>query len=109
MNRLPSDFKYNNPMQLSLFRKQIFLPQDHGSWVFILSPLLIGLFAGRQFNYASFNLIIAAMAAFLIRQPLTIAIKVYSGRRPKGDLPAARFWMIIYCVIALLAILGLTL
>ena len=78
-------------MQKTLFRKQIFLPQDHGSWVFILSPLLIGLFAGKNFNYASFNLIIAAMGAFLIRQPLTIAVKIYSRRRAKDELPAARF------------------
>ena len=96
-------------MQASLFRKQIFLPQDHGSWVFILSPLLIGLFAGKHFNYASFNLVVAALAAFLIRQPLTIAVKIYSGRRAKDDLPAARFWMMTYGVILLLAVLGLTL
>lgn len=96
-------------MQPSLFRKQIFLPQDHGSWVFILSPLLIGLFAGKHFNYASFNLVVAALAAFLIRQPLAIAVKIYSGRRAKDDLPAARFWMMVYGVIALLSILGLTL
>ena len=96
-------------MQSSLFRKQIFLPQDHGSWVFILSPLLIGLFAGKHFTYASFNLVVAALAAFLIRQPLTILVKIYSGRRAKDDLPAARFWMVTYGVILLLAVLGLTL
>jgi hypothetical protein len=94
-------------MQKTLFRKQIFLPQDHGSWVFILSPLLIGLFAGRHFNYASFNLIIAAMGAFLIRQPLTIVVKIVSGRRAKDELPAARFWMMVYGVITLFALIGL--
>jgi len=94
-------------MQKTLFRKQIFLPQDHGSWVFILSPLLIGLFAGKHFNYASFNLIIAAMGAFLIRQPLTIAVKTVSGRRAKEELPAARFWMMVYGVITLSALIGL--
>src|SRR5678816_4348516 len=96
-------------MQKSFFRKQILLPQDHGSWVFILSPLIVGLFAGKAFSYASFNLSVAAMAAFLLRQPLTILVKVYSGRRTKDDLPAARFWMMFYGVIILLAILGLTL
>ena len=94
-------------MQKTLFRKQIFLPQDHGSWVFILSPLLIGLFAGKHFNYASFNLIVAAMGAFLIRQPLTIAVKIYSRRRAKDELPAARFWMIAYGAITLFALIGL--
>ncbi len=91
------------------FKKQIALPQDHGSWVFILSPLLIGVFAGRTFTYATFNLIIAAMSAFMIRQPLTAIIKSISGRRPKTDLPAARFWVLIYGLIAALALTGLIL
>lgn len=37
----------------SLFIRQIALPQDHGSWVFLLSPLLIGLFAGGKFSLAA--------------------------------------------------------
>src|SRR5512147_2710605 len=89
------------------FRKQIYLPQDHGSWVFILSPLLIGLFAGKDFSLASLSLIIAAMLAFLLRQPVTMAVKAYSGRRPKDDLPAARFWIAVYGFIILLALIGL--
>lgn len=91
------------------FKKQIALPQDHGSWVFILSPLLIGIFAGGSFTYAAFNLVIAAMSAFLMRQPMTVAVKAYSGRRPKTDLPAARFWLLIYGGISALALLGLVL
>ena len=90
-----------------LFRLHIALPQDHGSWVFILSPLLIGLFAGGNFSPASINLVIAAMSAFLLRQPVSIAVKAYAGRRPRTDLPAARFWMLIYGTILLLAIVGL--
>jgi hypothetical protein len=96
-------------MQASLFRKQVFLPQDHGSWVFILSPLLIGLFAGKQFSFTSFYLIVAAMAAFLIRQPLTIAVKIHSGRRAKDELPATLFGMMVYGAIAVLALSGLLL
>jgi len=89
------------------FRKHIFLPQDHGSWVFILSPLLVGLFAGGTFNHASLTLTVAAMAAFLIRQPITMAIKSYSGRRPKDDLPIARAWVIFYGALLSLAVLAL--
>ena len=88
-------------------RKQIFLPQDHGSWVFIFSPLLIGLFAGGTFTLASVSLVVAALAAFLIRQPVTMAVKAYAGRRAKTDLPAARFWMMLYGMIVLLALIGL--
>ena len=85
-------------------RKQIFLPQDHGSWVFIFTPLLVGLFAGGRFTIGSLSLVIAAIAAFLLRQPITIAVKVYSGRRAKCDLPAARFWIVVYGFIILVAL-----
>jgi len=91
----------------TLFRRHIALPQDHGSWVFILSPLLIGLAAGKTFSIASFALVLAAMVAFLIRQPIVIAVKAYSGRRPKTDLPAAQFWIALYGVILLFALSGL--
>lgn len=91
----------------SLFKRHIALPQDHGSWVFILSPLLIGLFAGQRFTPASVNLIIAAMGAFLLRQPVSVAVKAYSGRRSRNDLPAARFWMLAYGALVLLSLGGL--
>jgi hypothetical protein len=89
------------------FKKQIALPQDHGSWVFIFSPLLVGIFAGGDFSPATLSLVLAAMSAFMIRQPMTVMVKAYSGRRPKTDLPAARFWLLIYGSIAALALLGL--
>jgi hypothetical protein len=47
------------------------------------------------------------MGAFLLRQPLSIAVKAYAGRRSRADLPAARFWMLVYGVIILLAVAGL--
>lgn len=94
-------------MTRAVIRKQIFLPQDHGSWVFIFSPLLIGLFAGGRFTLASLSLVVASVAAFLIRQPITVAVKAYSGRRAKSDLPAARFWIIVYGVIILISLTGL--
>ena len=89
------------------FKKQIAIPQDHGSWVFILSPLLAGIFAGGNFNYATLSLTIAAMSAFMIRQPMTVFIKAISGRRPKSDLAPARFWLLIYGSITALALIAL--
>ncbi len=87
----------------SLFRRHIALPTDHGSWVFLLSPLLIGLFAGGRWTPAILPLVVAALAAFFLRQPVTIAVKAYSGRRSRSDLPAAVFWILIYGLIGLLA------
>ena len=94
-------------MASSYFRKHIFLPQDHGSWVFIFSPLLVGIFAGNQFTFVSLSLVVAIVAAFLIRQPVTMAVKAYAGRRTKSDLPAALAWMLAYAIILLVAAAGL--
>ncbi len=88
----------------NLFVRHIAIPQDHGSWVFLLSPLLIGLFAGGNWSSASVFLIIAALAGFLIRQPATILVKIYTGRRSRRDLPAAFFWISIYTIIGMLAL-----
>ena len=93
----------------SYFKRQIALPQDHGSWVFILSPLIVGIFAGKTFHLATLYLIIAAMSAFLMRQPLTMIVKALSGRRSAADLPAARFWVVVYGIIAAAALTGLIL
>lgn len=93
----------------NIFRRYIALPQDHGSWVFLLSPLLIGLFAGGSLRPASGYLILAAMAAFLLRQPVAIAVKAYSGRRSRRDLPAARFWISVYGLLGMAAVAGLVL
>jgi hypothetical protein len=95
-------FKYE-----TYLKRYIALPQDHGSWVFLLSPLLIGIFAGGAWKAATGYLIVAALAAFLIRQPMTMAIKMYSGRRSKRDLPAARFWVAVYALIGAAALIGL--
>lgn len=92
-----------------MLRRHIALPSDHGSWVFLFSPLLIGLFAGGSWSIASLYLVIAALSAFLIRQPATMLVKMYSGRRPRRDLPAAWLWLGIYGLIGLLALFGLIL
>jgi hypothetical protein len=75
--------------------------------VFIFSPLLIGLLTGGRFTISSLFLVIAALAAFLIRQPITIAVKAWAGRRSRADLPAARFWIMAYGLVILLALAGL--
>ena len=90
-----------------LFRRQIALPQDHGSWIFLFSPLAIGIFAGGSISIATLYLVIASVAVFLVRQPLTILTKIYSGRRAARDKTAAWFWTIIYSLTAALGVAGL--
>jgi hypothetical protein len=95
--------RLTNPILL----RHVALPTDHGAWVFLLSPLLIGLFAGGSWSVATTYLVVAAIAVFLMRQPLSIAVKVYSRRRSPRDLLAAWFWTLLYTVIALLGLAGL--
>lgn len=91
------------------FRRNIAITNEHGSWVFLLSPLLIGIFAGENWSTPLIYLIIAALAGFLIRHPIAIGVKVYSGRRPRRDLPAAYFWITVYGLIGLMMVIGLVL
>ncbi len=93
----------------AIFRKQIAIPQDHGSWVFLLSPLFIGIFAGRSYRPATLLLVTGSMAGFLLRQPVTMIVKVLSGRRPRTDLFAALFWAILYSLIGAAALAALVL
>lgn len=90
-----------------LFKRHIALPQDHGSWVFMFSPLLIGIFVAGSWSIDTFIVVAATLAVFLIRQPVTIIVKIYSGRRDRRELGAAWFWFGVYGVIGLLALLGL--
>ena len=90
-----------------LFVRHIAIPVEHGSWVFLFSPLLIGLFAGGELTGASFYFIGAALASFLIRQPITILVKIISKRRPRSEMPAALFWTGVYGLAVIAALAGL--
>lgn len=84
----------------ALRARHIALPNEHGAWVFLFTPLAIGLALGGL-RPASLLLVASVLAAFLICQPVTIAVKAFSGRRPKTELPAAATWLAIYGVLGL--------
>jgi hypothetical protein len=92
-----------------LLRRSVAWPSDHGSWVFLLSPLIIGLAIGGRWTEPVTYLIVASICGFLVRQPMTIAVKALSGRRSRADLPAALFWSALYSLIGLAHVLGLIL
>jgi hypothetical protein len=54
-------------------------------------------------------LVVAALAGFLIRQPITVWIKARSGRGNPRDVPAARLWIAVYAAVALVHVVGLVL
>ena len=91
----------------TIFKRHIALPQDHGSWAFIISPLLIGGFAAGTLNASTMLLVVAALGAFLLRQPATIIVKIHSSRRSRAELPAAIFWFAAYSMVIAAACAGL--
>jgi len=90
-------------------RRAVALPADHGTWVFLLTPLAIGLYVGGRWTTASAYLVVAALTGFLLRQPLTIAIKALSGRRSRDDLRPALSWALLYTTVGLAHVIGLAL
>jgi len=91
----------------SYFKKHVAITGEHGSWVFLFSPLLIGLFAGNSWVWETVFLVTALLAGFLIRQPIIVVVKILGGRRSKRDLPAARFWIVVYALLGVIGVLGL--
>ncbi len=90
-----------------LFRKTIAFPQEHGTWAFLLSPLIIGIAAGNTWTFDTTLLVIGVLAAFMARQPVIVLAKIWGKRRPRSDLPIALFWMALYGGMALVAALML--
>lgn len=97
----------NKPQKSVIWQRSIALPSDHGSWIFLLSPLLIGFFVGGHWSSASLLLTVAALSASLLRQPAATIVKAYSGRKSRKDLPLAYFWFILYGFIGAGAVTGL--
>uniref|UniRef100_A0A7C4PXK7 Prenyltransferase n=1 Tax=Bellilinea caldifistulae TaxID=360411 RepID=A0A7C4PXK7_9CHLR len=89
------------------FQRHIAVPIEHGSWVFLLGPILVGLVVSEGLTSNQGWVILAALAGFFFRQPLTILVKVMSGRRPSKERLPALFWMGVYGLIGLIAILGM--
>lgn len=86
------------------FNHRIAITREHGSWVFLLSPLLIGIFISDGFNRPTLTLILAALSLFLLRHPITLLVKIKSGRRKPKDIPVILFWSTAYAIIGVLAL-----
>mgnify|MGYP001038377555 CR=1 FL=1 len=91
-----------------LSAKHIAVPSEHGAWIFLFSPLLIGLAIGGL-SKGTLPLILAMLSAFLVRQPTTMLVKIFSGRRPKNDLYASLIWFLIYSLVLFLSLVILIL
>lgn len=91
----------------SVWRKHYAIPPEHGAWFWLLGPLALGVAAADRVTPELGLLLVAALAAFLARQPLTLLAKVAGGRRGRADLRPALFWLAVYGGVAVVATAGL--
>ncbi len=72
------------------------VPPEHGAWIWWSGPLLVGGVAAGRLDWDFLALAVAALSGFLLRQPLTLVVKVLSGRRSRSDLAPSTVWAVLY-------------
>jgi hypothetical protein len=82
--------------------KPIALPSEHGSWGFLLEPLLLGLALAP--TLAGFSLALAVAAAFLVRNPLRVFLRARGGGSPR--FAVARRVALFYGIVAVLGVVA---
>ena len=95
---------------MTIFRKNLILPAEHGSWPWLLVPFVVGVGVSGRVNLAVWLTLLGGLAAFLVRQPATIWLRGRAGRGRATDLPLAFGWTIglglvgLLCLATLLAL-----
>ncbi len=91
---------YPRPQTAKAIRS-VALPSEHGGWMFLLEPLLLGLAVAG--SWPGVALAVAALGAFLLHQPVKVAVKDYlKGKRPLRTVWAERF-IGLYGLVAVVA------
>lgn len=91
---------YGKPQQAKAIRS-VALPSEHGGWMFLLEPVLLGLAVAG--SWPGVTLAVAALGAFLLHQPVKVAVKDYlKGKRPLRTVWAERF-IAVYGLVAVVA------
>lgn len=104
-NSVPS--KSTAKPRRKIFRKQLILPAEHGSWSWLLVPYFVGVMVAGTWNLAAFLVLLGGLAGFLMRQPATVAMRVRAGRGRRADGRPALAWTIFFGTIAFACLLGL--
>ena len=99
----------NNIKRPSRFRKQLILPAEHGSWAWLLVPFLVGTAVAQLATLPVWLVLLGGLAAFLLRQPATVWLRVRQGRGRRSDEPIALRLMLLLGGIVLLCAAGLLL
>jgi hypothetical protein len=94
-------------MSVTYFRKQIILPTEHGSWSWLLVPLFVGAGVAGVWNTAVTLILLGALAAFLMRQPASVWLRVQQGRARQDNGPIALGWLLGFGGMAAGCLIGL--
>lgn len=71
------------------------LPKEHGGWFLFLVPLAVGLGVAGRFDGRAAAFVITALALFLARRPLDLAIKSWRSKRTRSDLLLPFAWLVV--------------
>ena len=71
--------------------------------------MIIGIGAAKSMSLDLAILMIAALVSFMIKQPLTLVVKVLSGRRGEPDWGPGLVWTLVYVVVITTAATALAL
>ncbi len=80
------------------WRKQLILPAEHGAWSWWIVPFLVGLALVRPWRLALLPAALVALCLFLLRQPITVFLRVRRGRARPTDGPPALAWLTILLI-----------
>lgn len=74
------------------------LPREHGAWMMLVVPLIVGALAGGSLDWPVILTFIAAFFAYLARHPLVLIARARGDplRLPRGVL----FWLAVYSAVA---------
>ncbi len=77
-----------------LLRKHLIFPPEHGAWIWLAGPFVVGAVAGEAWSSDIVLSAAAALAAFFARQPATLLVKILKGRRSRRELGPVLFWLV---------------
>ncbi len=99
----------NKTKRPSRLRKQLIFPAEHGSWAWLLVPFLVGTAVARTPSLPVWLVLLGGLAAFLLRQPAIVWLRVRQGRGRRSDEPLALRLMLLLGGVVLLCGVGLLL
>jgi hypothetical protein len=91
----------------AIFRKNLLLPAEHGSWSWFLVPFAVGVLVAGVWTVATLLTLIGGLALFLMRQPATRWVRIRAGKGRRADESLAAGWTVAFAVIALVCLIGL--